>query len=185
MKSEVRLAPNEKWRIEIDFNYLEQLRLAMGYKIVDLQKAGVISTPAYNYLRLRGRATMGTVEKLATYFQIQPGELLVWFPVPKDFPDHPRLGKGRTMSQRKRPGAPKRAFRWWRPEDDELLLNMRAVGFTWRDIGVRLGRTKGAVKDRWYTVTFAERMAEHGTVEIPPNAGTRSQVDDRGQQPAT
>lgn len=175
-KHSVRLADDEKWRIEVDVNYLEQLRLLAGVPICKLAQLTGVSYDTYARILVNGEATLRTIARIATYYNVQPGEMLVWMPVPKDFPDHPRYGVGRFKKNtviRRRPGMPKRALKRWRASEDEQVISLRAAGFTWREIAARLRRTPGAARDRWYTLTERERNAQ----QTETDEGTGPQVD--------
>ena len=111
-----------------------------------------------DYLRRTGHCNLTTLARLASALSVEPGELLVWYPVDKSEPDtvSPAL---RKTYMRKKPGLPRRSLKWWKPKEDEMLINLRAAGFTWKEIAARLGRTKESVKDRWFTITYKERHA--------------------------
>lgn len=162
----VRLGPNEKWRIEVDVNYAEQLRLVANLTIRDLAQATGVSWDTYHRMMHSGEASLVTIARLATHYGVQPGEMLIWFPVPAEQPDRMHLGKGRYTpgkNLRRYAGMPKRALRKWRPNEDAQLNSLRRHGFTWREIANRLRRTPGAVRDRYYTL----REKAHALEESP------------------
>jgi len=83
----VRLGPDEKWRIEVDMNYVHQLRIALNQSIDEFSKAIPIDLDTLNRMTRTGEASFMMVARLATYLQVQPGELIIWFPVPRGAPE--------------------------------------------------------------------------------------------------
>lgn len=81
------LAPDEKWRLEVDADYIHQLRLALGQPLSEFCRRSGVSVNALHNISTNRSATLPIIARLATYLQVQPGELIVWYPVPKEWPD--------------------------------------------------------------------------------------------------
>lgn len=89
------LAPHEKWHVEIDMDYVHQLRIALNLSAAELARGAGIDPSSFSLLGRNRNATFATVAKLATYLQVQPGELIIWYAVPKETPD--------VLARRRRP----------------------------------------------------------------------------------
>lgn len=160
-RGEVRLSPDEKWRIEVDANLLNELRLAMGWTWTELSLKSGANKDTVWAMRHRGTSTLRSIAKVATALQIQPGELIIWFPVPRSYPDSPKWGYGRRdVKRRKDYQKPPRRWKQYTKDEDEVLLSLRGAGFYWREIAGRMGRSVESVKTRWYKLTREDREKE-------------------------
>lgn len=158
-RTEIRLAPDEKWRIEVDANLINELRLAMGWTWTELSlKSGARKKTIWD-MRHKGTCLLSAIAKVATAFQIQPGELIIWFPVPRDYPDNPKWGYGRKdVKRRKDYQKPPLQNKHWSQEDKNKLLALRGAGFYWREIAGMLSRSPESVKCVWYKLTREDRL---------------------------
>lgn len=82
-----QLKPGEKWRFEVDVKTLEHYRRLAGVTILQLCASAHIGPGSYVALCRDGTCNMHVVARLATYYKVQPGELVIWYPVPLDTPD--------------------------------------------------------------------------------------------------
>lgn len=83
MPSSARLRLGEKWRVEVDINHIHHLRVALGIAVNELP----VSPDTLLRIERTGHASLATVAKLATALHITPGELIIWYPVPDEWPD--------------------------------------------------------------------------------------------------
>ena len=71
-------------------------------------------------------------------------------PKPKPFPiEKPPKKKRRVIRRGINKGAYGRP-KTYTPEQDEMILGMKKAGCTYKRIGEELGRTAGAIRDRYY-----------------------------------
>lgn len=157
------LAPGQKWRIEIDINRLDALRRVSRLTLKKMEEQKLCDPETYRRIMRTGIASLHIVARFATHFNISPGELIVWFPVPGSQPERVKLGKGRNASRKPfwDKKNKRRHYKHWRSDEIEKLIRLHDEGLALSHCAMILKRTTRACKVMYW-------RHKHGKVEETP-----------------
>lgn len=123
--------------------------------------AGSIKSVPSAIQLLERRGQKWTVEEQARLVELRE-KGLSWSELVDSFPERSwKTLRNRYYKITKDPSAPKkRRGRFWTPEEDELLLELAAMGKSWVEIAESLpGRTPSAVKGRYHSIPRQDPQA--------------------------